>query len=41
MMLIEEVLAWKGNRPGYDAQSFQDAIRGMRNARLIIPEKEL
>jgi hypothetical protein len=39
-MLIEEVLAWKGNRPGYDEQSIRDAIRGMRKAGLIVVEEE-
>ncbi len=34
-MLIQEVLSWKGNRLGYDAQSIRDAIRGMRKAKLI------
>jgi hypothetical protein len=38
-MLIKEVLAWKGNRPGYDEQSIRDAIRGMRKAGLIILEE--
>jgi hypothetical protein len=37
-VLIKEVLAWKGNRPGYDGRSIRDAIRGMQKAGLVVVE---
>jgi hypothetical protein len=39
-MLIQEVLAWKGDRPGYDEQSIRDALWGMRKKRLIVLEED-